>query len=316
MEIYAQQQQLQQYSNQRAQLTPTQVQQMYIMRNSRSNPSIGSGAAPAATTGTTAAPPGITSAAVPSSAATVSAQDSSLTAKDESSVKGGGQVTVKFEATSFSIQDNKALSVQTGHSPLFASPTSPTTDAASTMPGTACAKFFEVPELIEHLGLFLRPHDLAQLLRTSRDIYNAMISYFWRFIDLEDDHRVDRLISTPDTLVALTRNAPFVHSLKTGYIFMSYYFEGIMRYLDEQEQDEGEMEKEKEATQPTTDSTARFERPRWLPRPSVRNHRACALPPMTRLTQLDVCFDRVYRGVQLDNAMLVNSGIRLLRPLV
>ncbi|KAK3846530.1 MAG: hypothetical protein J3R72DRAFT_434016 [Linnemannia gamsii] len=182
------------------------------------------------------------------------------------------------------------------------------------MPGTACAKFFEVPELIEHLGPFLRPHDLAQLLRTSRDIYNAMIPLFWRFIDLEDDHRVDRLISTPDTLVALTRNAPFVHSLKTGYIFMSYCFEGIMRYLDEQEQDEGEMEKE--ATQPNTDSTARFERPRWLPRPSVRNHRACALPPMTRLTQLDVCFDRVYRGVQLDNAMLVNSGIRLLRPLV
>ncbi|KAK3846529.1 MAG: hypothetical protein J3R72DRAFT_242267 [Linnemannia gamsii] len=131
MEIYAQQQQLQQYSNQRAQLTPTQVQQMYIMRNSRSNPSIGSGAAPAATTGTTAAPPGITSAAVPSTATAVSAQDSSLTAKDESSVKGGGQVTVKFEATSFSIQDNKVLSVQTGQSPQFASPTSPTTDAAS-----------------------------------------------------------------------------------------------------------------------------------------------------------------------------------------
>ncbi|KAG0279328.1 hypothetical protein BGZ95_001577 [Linnemannia exigua] len=132
---------------------------------------------------------------------------------------------------------------------------------------------------------------------------------------MEDDHRVDRLVSTPDTLAALTRNAPFVHSLKAGFIFMSYYFEGVMRYLDEQEQDEGEMGKGKGPTQPDTDSTACFESPRWLPQPSNRNHRACALPPMTRLTQLDVCFDRMYRGVQFDNAMLVNRGIRLLRPL-
>jgi hypothetical protein len=42
MDIYTQQQHLQQYSNQRAQMSPAQVQQMFIMRNSRSVPTLGS----------------------------------------------------------------------------------------------------------------------------------------------------------------------------------------------------------------------------------------------------------------------------------
>ncbi|KAG0239789.1 hypothetical protein BGX31_002499 [Mortierella sp. GBA43] len=42
MDIYTHQQHLQQYSNQRAQMSPAQVQQMFIMRNSRSVPTLGS----------------------------------------------------------------------------------------------------------------------------------------------------------------------------------------------------------------------------------------------------------------------------------
>ncbi|KAF9128467.1 hypothetical protein BGW39_005033 [Mortierella sp. 14UC] len=183
------------------------------------------------------------------------------------------------------------------------------------MPSTACAKFFEVPELVEQLSLFLRPHDLAQVLQTRRDIYNAAIHVFWRHIDMEDDHRVDRLVSTPEALGALKKYTPFVHSLKAGFIFMSYSFEGVMRFLDEQQEDKKGMW-DTTTTQPTTDSNAScIQRPPWLPRPTMRNDRACTLPPMAQLTHLDVCFDRQYRGVLFDNAMLKNKAVRLLCPL-
>ncbi|KAF9905298.1 hypothetical protein EC991_001846 [Linnemannia zychae] len=144
-----------------------------------------------------------------------------------------------------------------------------------------------------------------------------MIPHFWRCIDLEDDHRVDRLVSTPEAVIALARNAPFVHSLKAGFIFMSYYYEGVMRFLDEQEDEEM---KDSTTAATTTHSTTgnnitRIQRPPWLPQPDVRARRAGALPPMTQLSRLDVCFDRQYRGVNFDNAMLKIKGVRLICPL-
>ncbi|KAG0279327.1 hypothetical protein BGZ95_001576 [Linnemannia exigua] len=162
-------------------------------------------------------------------------------------------------------------------------------------------KFFEVPELFERLCSFLEAHDLAQLLQTSRDNYTATTPHFWRHVDLEDDRRVDRLITTPAAVDALAKNLPFVHTLRAGFIFMSYYFEGVMAYLDEQEQD--------------TTSTVRIDRPPWLPQAIKKSPPAPALPPMTRLTQLDVFFDRQYRGILFENAMRLNKPVRLLRPL-
>ncbi|KAG0371767.1 hypothetical protein BGX24_001229 [Mortierella sp. AD032] len=168
-------------------------------------------------------------------------------------------------------------------------------------PSDACNKFFGVPELFEHLCLFLTPHDLAQLLQTSRDIYTATHPQFWRHIDLEDGCRVDRLITTPLAMDALAKNLPFVYTLKAGFMFISYYFEGVMRYFDEQEQD--------------TASAIRIDRPPWLPQAIIRSHPARALPPMTRLIKLDVCFNRRYGGSLFENAMRLNKPIRLLRPL-
>ncbi|KAG0282153.1 hypothetical protein BGZ96_000785 [Linnemannia gamsii] len=112
MEIYAQQQQLQQYSNQRAQLSPTQVQQMYIMRNSRSNPSLTSAATTVAATTTASSAGNPAPMPVLTNSDAVSGQDtnqSPLSPKDDPSsalpLSAAGQVTVMFESTSFSVQD-------------------------------------------------------------------------------------------------------------------------------------------------------------------------------------------------------------------
>ncbi|KAF9341313.1 hypothetical protein BGZ91_009607 [Linnemannia elongata] len=138
MEIYAQQQQLQQYSNQRAQLSPTQVQQMYIMRNSRSNPSLTSAAtAVTASSPTTAAGtpgaaslPGVIETVSTKSDATISGHgmtQSPLSPKEVPSssmpLTAAGQVTVMFESTSFSVQDPSHPNYIGNKS----SPTSPTT---------------------------------------------------------------------------------------------------------------------------------------------------------------------------------------------
>ncbi|KAH7041713.1 hypothetical protein BKA57DRAFT_472547 [Linnemannia elongata] len=176
------------------------------------------------------------------------------------------------------------------------------------MSSPACRKFFELPELFQQLCSFLRPHDLAKLLRISRDLYYVTGPHFWQHIDLEDDRKVDRLITTPEALEAFAKNVPFMHTLTAGFIFVSYYFEGIMRYLDEQEL----LPKR---TCSLTGNTE-MQRPLWLPQAIVRTPSARPLPPMIRLSQLDICFQRQYRGVQFDNVMRLNKPVRLFRPLV
>ncbi|KAG0282155.1 hypothetical protein BGZ96_000787, partial [Linnemannia gamsii] len=167
-------------------------------------------------------------------------------------------------------------------------------------------KFFEVPELVEQLWPFLSPHDLAQLLRTSRVLYNATYLHFWRKIDLEDDHHVDRLITAPEALGPLAKNAPYIDTLKAGYFFISYYFEGLMQYLDEQELESKSL---------SNATTPQIERPYWLPEAIIRNPPANSFPPITGLTHLNVSFNRRYSGIQFDNVMRLKKPIRLLRPL-
>lgn len=176
------------------------------------------------------------------------------------------------------------------------------------MSSPACKKVFELPELIQQLCPFLRPHDLTQLLRTSRGFYAAVLQHFWQHIDLEDDRLVDRLITTPEALEAFAKNVPYIHSLTAGFIFVSYYFEGVMRYLDGQNLST-------KRTCPLTGNNE-IQRPLWLPQAIIRTPPASSLPPMTRLTQLDICFQRQYRGVQFENAMRLNKPVRLFRPLV
>ncbi|KAF9184454.1 hypothetical protein BGZ50_003659 [Haplosporangium sp. Z 11] len=88
MEIYAQQQQLQQYGNQRAQLTPAQVQNMFLVRNSRSSSSSGS--------------------AVTNRSQAVGGESKKLDVKEKDTKSE--QVTVLFESTSFAVQDPNAVS--------------------------------------------------------------------------------------------------------------------------------------------------------------------------------------------------------------
>ncbi|KAF8947239.1 hypothetical protein BGZ47_009868 [Haplosporangium gracile] len=157
------------------------------------------------------------------------------------------------------------------------------------MPTLARHKFFEVPELVEQFGPSLRPHDLAQLLRTSRSLYAAIVLHFWRYVEFEDDHRVDQLITSPTALDAL----------------------GVTRHLELQEQ----QEEEETTVQPLSITNTRIQRPPWLAKAVIQTSQARSLPPMTRLTQLDICFDRRYQGVQLDNAMRTNRAVAILLPL-
>ncbi|KAF9360357.1 hypothetical protein BGX26_009709 [Mortierella sp. AD094] len=114
MDIYAQQQQLQGYSNQRAQLSPSQVQQMYMMRNSRSTTALplSSSTSPTAALATPSSPP--PNAATPpypdngTLNGTVTSNDSS----NQLAKSGDQKITVLFESTSFSVEDPKAEAQQ------------------------------------------------------------------------------------------------------------------------------------------------------------------------------------------------------------
>ncbi|KAK3837801.1 MAG: LOW QUALITY PROTEIN: hypothetical protein JOS17DRAFT_731884 [Linnemannia elongata] len=180
------------------------------------------------------------------------------------------------------------------------------------MSSLACLKFFEVPELVEQVRLFLRPHDLAQLLRTSRDLYAATSPLFWQYLDLEDKHRVDRLLASPAAFDLLAKNTPFVRTLKAGVDFFFYYYQG---YLDDQEgEEEDETMRPRSGTSRRTTSDTRIQRPLWLPRPFSQFPPACPLPPMNRLTQLDV---RLPRRCAVSASSVFSNGFPLLnlRPL-
>ncbi|KAF9432757.1 hypothetical protein BGZ76_010363 [Entomortierella beljakovae] len=90
LDIYAQQQHLQQYSNQRAQLSPPLAQQIYMTRNSKS---------------TTSLPLTPTTPSTPSPS--ISPQYDSSTASDlsKASIPHDQRVSVIFESTSVDIED-------------------------------------------------------------------------------------------------------------------------------------------------------------------------------------------------------------------
>ncbi|KAF9993798.1 hypothetical protein BGZ79_001487 [Entomortierella chlamydospora] len=110
MDIYMQQQQLQGYSNQRAQLSPCQVQQMYMVRNSRP-----SAASPLSSSSSTAGPVNSLSRPVNVITAPAHADNGTLncTITSNQQVKSGDQkITVLFESTSLIVEDSKAAEVQ------------------------------------------------------------------------------------------------------------------------------------------------------------------------------------------------------------
>ncbi|KAF9927698.1 hypothetical protein FBU30_002962 [Linnemannia zychae] len=99
--------------------------------------------------------------------------------------------------------------------------------------------------------------------------------YFWRSIDLEDDR--------------------------------------LMRHLDEADWDD--MITSTAAMQTHASNLSILKPPIWVPDAIIRDPPTRCLPPMTRLHQLDVCFDRNYHGILFENAMRLNQPVRLLRPI-
>ncbi|KAG0308391.1 hypothetical protein BGZ98_008101 [Dissophora globulifera] len=145
MDIYAHQQHLQQYSNQRAQLTHAQITQMYMMRHSaKSNPSLSSAASTPSSVATSSDVAGGSSSGVSNSAANNIMRTTSVRVRkdgdddddlplihqqqqkqqrerqrsNEKKVTSpvsatSQQVTVLFEATSHSMQDQENKMVTT-----------------------------------------------------------------------------------------------------------------------------------------------------------------------------------------------------------
>ncbi|KAF9108732.1 hypothetical protein BGX27_008251 [Mortierella sp. AM989] len=128
MDIFAQQQHLQRYSNQRAELSTTQAQQIYMPRNSRSTASLSQSSSTSSQMSSS------------SSSSTVSHAENELTS-DATALNGASSrhtkhndqnVTVLFESTSFAVEDMKNDDPQAQHQYVQSVPYNATTINAAT----------------------------------------------------------------------------------------------------------------------------------------------------------------------------------------
>ncbi|KAF8976468.1 hypothetical protein BGZ46_008238 [Entomortierella lignicola] len=113
MDIYAHQQHLQQYSNQRAQLSPAQLKQMYMLRNTRSTTSLPLNSSASSLAEVAPAVKSKIQPSLPSNGTSLlenDIPDGPTAASEEASEEQ--KVTVLFESTSLEVEDPSDINVQ------------------------------------------------------------------------------------------------------------------------------------------------------------------------------------------------------------
>ncbi|KAF9542194.1 hypothetical protein EC957_002276 [Mortierella hygrophila] len=74
---------------------------------------------------------------------------------------------------------------------------------------SATTRFFDLPELIPLIGIYLEQHDLSAFMKTSHLMHAILLPLFHRVVHLPT-------FRTPETLQALARNAMTISHLTTG----------------------------------------------------------------------------------------------------
>ncbi|KAG0274473.1 hypothetical protein BGZ95_009730 [Linnemannia exigua] len=142
----------------------------------------------------------------------------------------------------------------------------------------ACNTFFRLPELLASLAPFLSRSDLIHLARTSHDINAICIPLFWHSLDLQNFALLTRLIDSPDGQRAFRDNIEFIQEVAWRPEFSWFYFHSLWSYLNL---------KPPEALRSVLIDSALLHED-WGNMPSTPCDSLVPLPPLLRLTRLDV----------------------------
>ncbi|KAK5808480.1 hypothetical protein F5H01DRAFT_352172 [Linnemannia elongata] len=89
---------------------------------------------------------------------------------------------------------------------------------------SATARFFDLPELIPLIGIYLERHDLSAFMKTSHQMHTILLPLFHRVVPLHT-------FKTPETLQALARNAMVTSHLMTDQTACGRYSDVVTKAL-------------------------------------------------------------------------------------
>ncbi|KAK5809063.1 hypothetical protein F5H01DRAFT_324356 [Linnemannia elongata] len=134
---------------------------------------------------------------------------------------------------------------------------------------TACSKFFDIPELLDLVTMYLDKKDILNFVLTSRRMHRLVLPTLYREVVVHHTSECRMFTSFP-ALHALARNIQHIRMLLIGVNELAYFYNCELAF-----------EELKSWTKVTSRS-----RPSWQPPPDIRSCQIVALPPITRLWEL------------------------------
>ncbi|KAF9089679.1 hypothetical protein BGX23_006509 [Mortierella sp. AD031] len=92
----------------------------------------------------------------------------------------------------------------------------------------SCIRFFKTTELVVLFTPLLKAHDFAQLLQVSHQLYDSILPFFWRVLNVQSSNRPNRLLVSTEAVQSLASNAHHIHYLKTRAVFTAFYVASVL----------------------------------------------------------------------------------------
>ncbi|KAH7055108.1 hypothetical protein BKA57DRAFT_453048 [Linnemannia elongata] len=138
---------------------------------------------------------------------------------------------------------------------------------------SASARFFDVPELVNHLVQHLNHAGISRLMRTSRRMEAICTPALYFHVTASFGSHKANFFGSAKSIKALSKNACYVRQLDVGRHDIVYYTNCVHAFLDQQQ---------------ATPIPTIVARPAWLAPPDPHIHTVLPIPPMTMLTRLDL----------------------------
>ncbi|KAG0276769.1 hypothetical protein BGZ96_003146 [Linnemannia gamsii] len=139
---------------------------------------------------------------------------------------------------------------------------------------TACARFFNTPELLDLLTSSLKLVDLTMLVRTNRKLYNSCTPALYKDLRISSHLGQEQtILASLPCLAALGRNAHHVRTLRVGPVELAYMYNCMLAF---------ETVRSLLADKPTTTPP----RPLWPPPADHHSRNVVPLALMTNLRRL------------------------------
>ncbi|KAG0296829.1 hypothetical protein BGZ96_008433 [Linnemannia gamsii] len=136
---------------------------------------------------------------------------------------------------------------------------------------TSCKKFFNIPELIDLVMAHLNRKDVLNFVLTNRRMHKLVTPLLYRKLE-KYLHNSLRIFTSFPALHALARNVQHVRTLKISGDELAYLYNCVLAF---------------EELILLALGTP-LSRPVWLPPPDIRSSQVVALPPMVRLSVLEL----------------------------